>query len=84
MSPSADTGSLVLAKAGSATNRLKGHVPLPPGCAAGGCTIPGLWGCIIAGGSVRVDAMSRSLTLKWAPPLGQSSRFSPGLHLQER
>jgi len=75
MIPSSDTGSLVLSKASSSIQRLRGHVPVPPGCAEGGCTIPGLSSCIIAGGSVRVDPWSLFFTLQWSPPSGSPADF---------
>jgi RHS repeat-associated protein len=62
------TGRLVLNKGNSAYRRLQGTLPLPPGGARGGFTVPGLSSCIINGGSVRIDAFGQFFTFQWAPP----------------
>ena len=62
------TGRLVLAKADSAPRRLQGRMPLPPGCAEGGCTPPVYGGCLIR--NITVDPQHLFLMLQWAPPTG--------------
>src|SRR5271157_3450773 len=62
------TAQIVFGKADSTTHVVRGRSPLPPGCSSGGCTTPALFGCLIQGGSVRVDPVARFMSLQWAPP----------------
>ena len=69
------TGGIVLAKANSALRRIQGTLPLPPGCAGGGCTTPNLTSCAVNGSSVRVDPFTFFLSLNWSPPSGSPADF---------
>jgi hypothetical protein len=62
------TGAIVLAKADSAVRQLQGRLPLPPGCAEGGCIFVPPNGCLIRG--VTIDPTQGFLLFQWAPPSG--------------
>ena len=69
MNPSTlGTGQTVLARANSATTHLPVQLPLPPGCANGGCIPPVGSSCVVQG--VSIDPQSLFLLLSWAPPSG--------------
>ena len=62
------TGSIVLGAAASASRQLQGRLPMPPGCAEGGCTPVPPNGCVVQG--VTVDPLLTFLMFQWGPPSG--------------
>ena len=69
MGPSVQgTGQFVLARANASPRRLPVQLPLPPGCADGGCIPPVGSSCVVHG--VSIDPQSLFLLLSWAPPSG--------------